>query len=109
MLIPHTLLLAVTLQAVIEEFVSRDGTDHSSIERRIDTSTLTGSASEAEGSIHFCGEHISLEFQGFMDVRQNRCAGGCRSDCRTERARWEIAISVIDHRASAHTCLLAEA
>ncbi len=37
MLIPHTRLSAAALQAVIEEFVSRDGTDHSSIERRIDT------------------------------------------------------------------------
>jgi uncharacterized protein YheU (UPF0270 family) len=75
MLIPHTLLLAATLQAVIEEFVSRDGTDHSSIERRIDTSTLTGSTSEADGSIHFCGEHISVKFQGFMDVRQKPVRG----------------------------------
>jgi uncharacterized protein YheU (UPF0270 family) len=37
MVIPHTLLSAAALQAVIEEFVSRDGTDHSSVERRIDT------------------------------------------------------------------------
>lgn len=37
MRIPHTLLSAAALRAVIEEFVSRDGTDHSSIERRIDT------------------------------------------------------------------------
>jgi uncharacterized protein len=37
MLIPHTLLSAAADQAVIEEFVSRDGTDYSSIERRIET------------------------------------------------------------------------
>ena len=37
MRIPHTLLSSAALQAVIEEFVTRDGTDHSSIERRIDT------------------------------------------------------------------------
>jgi uncharacterized protein YheU (UPF0270 family) len=35
--ISHTLLSSATLRAVIEEFVSRDGTDHSSIERRIET------------------------------------------------------------------------
>jgi len=33
--ISHTLLSAAALQAVIEEFVSRDGTDHSSAEPRI--------------------------------------------------------------------------
>jgi hypothetical protein len=38
-------------------------------------STLTGSASKAEGSIHFCGEHISVKFQGFMDVRQKPVRG----------------------------------
>ena len=37
MRIPHTLLSAAALQAVIEEFVSRDGTDQSSVERRIET------------------------------------------------------------------------
>jgi uncharacterized protein YheU (UPF0270 family) len=35
--ISHTLLSSAALRAVIEEFVSRDGTDHSSIERRIET------------------------------------------------------------------------
>ena len=37
MRIPHTLLSAEALQAVVEEFVSRDGTDQSSVERRIET------------------------------------------------------------------------
>lgn len=37
MLIPHTLLTPAALRAVVAEFVSRDGTDHSSIERRIAT------------------------------------------------------------------------
>ena len=37
MRIPHTLLSAPALQAVIEEFVSRDGTDQSSVECRIET------------------------------------------------------------------------
>jgi uncharacterized protein len=34
--IPHTQLSSVALRAVIEEFVSRDGTDHTSVERRIE-------------------------------------------------------------------------
>lgn len=36
MRIPHTFLTAAALQAVVEEFVTRDGTDHSSIECRIE-------------------------------------------------------------------------
>lgn len=35
MQIPHRLLSPVALRAVVEEFVTRDGTDHSSIEQRI--------------------------------------------------------------------------
>jgi uncharacterized protein len=33
--IPHRLLSPSALRAVVEEFVTRDGTDYSSIERRI--------------------------------------------------------------------------
>lgn len=36
MLVPHTRLSPATLRAVIEEFVTRDGTDHSSVEKRVD-------------------------------------------------------------------------
>jgi uncharacterized protein YheU (UPF0270 family) len=36
MQIPHTLISPVTLRAVVEEFVTRDGTDYSSVERRIE-------------------------------------------------------------------------
>ena len=37
MLIPHTQLSPAALRAIVEEFVTRDGTDHSSVERRIET------------------------------------------------------------------------
>jgi hypothetical protein len=37
MRIPYTLLSAAALQAAIEEFVSRDGTDQSCMERRVET------------------------------------------------------------------------
>ena len=36
MRIPHAGLSPIALRAVVEEFVSRDGTDHSSVDRRID-------------------------------------------------------------------------
>jgi uncharacterized protein len=35
MRIPHTQLSPTLLRAVVEEFVTRDGTDHSSVEQRI--------------------------------------------------------------------------
>ncbi len=34
MLIPHTRLSRATLLAIVQEFVTRDGTDHSAVERR---------------------------------------------------------------------------
>ena len=37
MRIPPELLSPKALRAVVEEFVTRDGTDHSSVERRIET------------------------------------------------------------------------
>lgn len=37
MRIPPTLLSPKTLRAVVQEFVTRDGTDDSSVERRIET------------------------------------------------------------------------
>ena len=36
MRIPHTKLSPATLRAVVQEFVTRDGTDHSPVERRIE-------------------------------------------------------------------------
>ena len=36
MRIPHTKLSLATLRAVVQEFVTRDGTDYSSVERRIE-------------------------------------------------------------------------
>ncbi len=37
MRIPHTLLSPAALRGVVQEFVTRDGTDDSPIERRIET------------------------------------------------------------------------
>jgi uncharacterized protein YheU (UPF0270 family) len=36
MLIPHSQLSPTALRAVVEEFVTRDGTDYTSVERRIE-------------------------------------------------------------------------
>ena len=37
MVIPHTQLSDATLRAIVEEYVTRDGTDNSSVERRIES------------------------------------------------------------------------
>jgi uncharacterized protein YheU (UPF0270 family) len=34
--IPHTKLSLATLRAVVQEFVTRDGTEYSSVERRVE-------------------------------------------------------------------------
>lgn len=34
--VPHKQLSPIALRAVVEEFVTRDGTDHSSVERRVE-------------------------------------------------------------------------
>ena len=52
--IPPTLLSPAALRAVVEEFVSRDGTDHSSVERRIETVMRQLDAGRVE--LHFDGE-----------------------------------------------------
>jgi uncharacterized protein len=36
MLIPHRLLTPGTVRAIVEEFVTRDGTDHSAVSQRIE-------------------------------------------------------------------------
>ena len=37
MRVPYTRLSPATLRAVVQEFVTRDGTDHSSVERRVES------------------------------------------------------------------------
>ena len=54
MRIPPTLLSPAALRAVIEEFVTRDGTDHSSVERRIATVMRQLDANRVE--LHFDGK-----------------------------------------------------
>jgi uncharacterized protein len=51
MRIPPTLLSPAALRAVVEEFVTRDGTDHSLVERRIEAVMRQLDAGRAE--LHF--------------------------------------------------------
>ena len=54
MRIPHLQLSPAALRAVVEEFVTRDGTDHSSIEQRIELVLLQLDTGSVE--LHFEGE-----------------------------------------------------
>ena len=51
MRIAHTLLSPAALRAIVEEFVTRDGTDYSSVERRIESVMRQLRAGRAE--LHF--------------------------------------------------------
>lgn len=51
MRIPHAQLAPATLRAVIQEFVTRDGTDHSSVEQRIESVLRQLEAGQVE--LHF--------------------------------------------------------
>jgi uncharacterized protein YheU (UPF0270 family) len=48
MRIPYTKLAPATLRSVVQEFVTRDGTDHSSVERRIESVLRQLEAGRAE-------------------------------------------------------------
>ena len=54
MRIPHTRLSPATLRAVVQEFVTRDGTDHSLVERRIESVLRQLETGRVE--LHFDGE-----------------------------------------------------
>lgn len=54
MRIPSKLLSPTALRAVVEEFVTRDGTDHSSVERRIESILRQLDAGRVE--LHFDDE-----------------------------------------------------
>ena len=51
---PPTLLSPAALRAVVEEFVTRDGTDHSLVERRVETVMRQLDAGRVE--LHFDGK-----------------------------------------------------
>ena len=51
MRIPHTQLSPAALRAVVEEFVTRDGTDHSLVERRLQAVLRHSEAGRVE--VHF--------------------------------------------------------
>lgn len=51
MKIPHAELAADTLTAIVLEFVTRDGTDHSSVDRRVQS--VMRQLENGEAELHF--------------------------------------------------------
>lgn len=70
MRIPHRQLSSAALRAVVEEFVTRDGTDHSSVERRIDNVLRQLDAGRVE--LHFDDEAQTCNI---LPVEENPPAG----------------------------------
>ena len=60
MQVPYTLVSPVALRAVVEEFVTRDGTDHSEVEQRIELIMRQLAAGAIE--LHFDDETASCNF-----------------------------------------------
>jgi len=71
MRIPLTQLSSAALRAVVEEFVTRDGTDHSSVERRIEKVLRQLHAGRVE--LHFDGETQTCNI---LSVEESPSAGG---------------------------------
>ena len=69
-LVSHTLLSPTALRAVVEEFVTRDGTDHSSAERRIENVLRQLDAGRIE--LHF---DAKTETCNILPVNENPPAG----------------------------------
>ena len=71
MRIPTTLLSTTALHAVIEEFVIRDGTDHSSVERRIEN--VMHQLEEGRVELHYDGKTGTCNI---MPVERKPLTGG---------------------------------
>ena len=71
MRIPHTQLSSAALRAIVEEFVTRDGTDHSLVKRRIEKVLLQLHAGRVE--LHFDG---GTQTCNILPVDESPSAGG---------------------------------
>ncbi len=79
MRIPHTKLSPATLQAVVQEFVTRDGTDYSSVERRVENVLRQLEAGRVE--LHFDDQTETCNIVMFEDGEKPPTddVNGCRS------------------------------
>ena len=66
--IPHAKLLPATLRAVVQEFVTRDGTDYSSVERRVESVLRQLEAGRVE--LHFDDQSQTSNIVPVEDTRR---------------------------------------
>jgi uncharacterized protein len=57
--VPHTLLSPAALRAIVEEFVTRDGTDHSPVEPRIQA--VLAQLADGRAELHFHRDTASCQ------------------------------------------------
>jgi uncharacterized protein YheU (UPF0270 family) len=70
MLVPHRLLTSGALRAIVEEFVTRDGTDHSAVGERIEKVLRQLDVGSAE--LHFEQETATCNILPTMDGEDPR-------------------------------------
>jgi uncharacterized protein len=71
--VPHQLLTAGALRAIVEEFVTRDGTDHSAVEQRIELVLRQLDAGSIE--LHFEKETVTCNILPTTDSREVKAKG----------------------------------
>ena len=78
MRIPHTKLSPATLRAVVQEFVTRDGTEHSPVNRRIENVLRQLEAGRVE--LHFDDKSETCNIVTVQDSENPPTddANGCR-------------------------------
>lgn len=59
MLIPHSQLAPDTLRAIVQEFVTRDGTDHTEVEKRI--AAVLQQLADGQAELHFDSDEQSCQ------------------------------------------------
>jgi uncharacterized protein YheU (UPF0270 family) len=74
MRIPHMQLSPTALRAVVEEFVTRDGTDHSSVEQRIEL--VLGQLDVGSVELHFEQETGTCNILPMNERRNLRAGNG---------------------------------
>jgi uncharacterized protein len=77
MLVPHQLLTSGALRAIVGEYVTRDGTDHSAVEERIEK--VLGQLDGGSAELHFEQETATCNILPSTDGQDPR---NCNEDAQ---------------------------
>jgi uncharacterized protein YheU (UPF0270 family) len=78
MRIPFTKLAPLTLRAVVQEFVTRDGTDQSSVERRVESVLRQLEAGRVELDFNIQTDTCNIVTATVGDIPPTDDASACR-------------------------------